>query len=91
MVLRFSFTVMLTNKLTGFCFKLVVVYGSPYEDGKQDFLDELDKVMGSWQGPVMIGGDFNLIRCVADKSNGVSNHKWTDFLMIGSIDGLSLN
>lgn len=44
--LDYSVSVMLTNKVTGFTFKLLVIYGSPYEEGKQLFLDELHKVMG---------------------------------------------
>lgn len=77
-ILDFSLSVMLTNKVTGFAFKLIVVYGSPYEEGKPAFIDELHKVMGAWQGPVMIGGDFNLVRSVMDKSNGVVNFRWVD-------------
>ncbi|WVZ50554.1 hypothetical protein U9M48_001796 [Paspalum notatum var. saurae] len=34
------------DKRTGFSWKLVVIYGSPYEEGKQDFLDELEMVAG---------------------------------------------
>jgi hypothetical protein len=55
-VLEVSVSVILTNKNTRFYFKLVVVYGSPYEEGKQSFLDELDLVMNSWSGPLVIGG-----------------------------------
>lgn len=33
-LLNFTISVMLINKASGFTFKLVVVYGSPYEDGK---------------------------------------------------------
>lgn len=47
-LLDFTMSVMLTNKVSGFAFKLVVVYGSRYDDGKQSFVDELHKVMGFW-------------------------------------------
>lgn len=77
-LLEFTVSVMLTNKVSGFTFKLVVVYGSPYEEAKQSFLDELHKVMGAWKGPTMLGGDFNLIRSVLDKNNGNVNFKWVD-------------
>jgi hypothetical protein len=33
-----------------------VVYGSPYEESKTEFIEELDKVMGDWQGPTLAGG-----------------------------------
>lgn len=77
-LLEFCASVMLTNKMSGFSFKAVVVYGSPYEEGKQAFLEELHTVIGAWQGPMIIGGDFNLVRSTADKSNGIVNFKWVD-------------
>jgi len=77
-ILDFSVSVMLTNKSSGFAFKLVVIYGSPYEDGKLVFLDELHKIMGSWQGPIILGADFNLVRYSHEKSNGIINFKWAD-------------
>lgn len=77
-LLEFTASVMLTNKVTGFSFKLIVVYGSPYEEGKQSFIDELHSVMGAWQGPILIGGDFNLVRSTVDKSNGIVNFRWVD-------------
>lgn len=42
---------------------------------KRFFLDELENIMGSWSGPIIVGGDFNLVRSIKDKSNGVVNHK----------------
>jgi hypothetical protein len=77
-VLNYSISGMMLDKKSGFNWKLVVVYGSPYEDGKQSFIDELHEVMSSWQGPIVIGGDFNLVRTSHDKSNGVINHRWAD-------------
>lgn len=76
-VLKFSVSVMLANKSNGFVWKLVV-YGPTYDDFRQEFLDELETVMGSWNDPTMVGGDFNLVRFASDKSNGVYNHRWVD-------------
>jgi hypothetical protein len=76
--LDFSISIMLLDKKSGFSWKLVVVYGSPYEEGKQPFLDELHDIMSIWQGPTVVVGDFNLVRFAYDKSNGVINHKWAD-------------
>lgn len=76
-ILDYIVSVMLTNKVTGFAFKLITVYDT-HEDDKQAFLDELHQVMASWQGPTIIGGDFNLVRCMADKSNGLVNYRWVD-------------
>jgi hypothetical protein len=69
---------MILEKKSDFSWKLIIVYGSPYEEGKQAFIDELHNVMASWQGPTLIGGDFNLVRFSTDKSNGIINHRWAD-------------
>lgn len=52
---------MIQDKKKGFNWKLVVVYGSPYEECNEDFLKELHSVMQAWKGPILVGGDFNLI------------------------------
>jgi mannosylglycoprotein endo-beta-mannosidase len=77
-ILDFTVSVMFTCKTSGFVWKFIAVYGPAYEDLKQSFLDELDFVMTSWQGPTLLGGDFNLVRFVSDKSNGIIHHKWAD-------------
>lgn len=77
-LLKFSISLMLQEKKTGFSWKLVVVYGSPYEEGKQEFIDELHTIMQSWRGPMMLGGDFNLIRSSSDKNNSNINYRWVD-------------
>jgi hypothetical protein len=56
-----------------FIWGLIVVYGSPYEESKTEFIEELDKVMGDWKGPTLIGEDFNLVRSQKEKSNGIVN------------------
>lgn len=70
-----SISIMFQEKKTGFIWKLVVVYGSPYEEGKDDFITELHSVMQSWHGPVLVAGDFNLIRFA---SSARINYRWTD-------------
>jgi hypothetical protein len=77
-VLKSSVSCMLQDKKSNFCWKLVVVYGSPYEEGKADFIDELHVILASWQGPILIGGDFNLSRFTSDKNNGRISQKWAD-------------
>jgi hypothetical protein len=44
-----------------------MVYGSPYEESKLTFINELDEVLGSWQGATLMGGDFNLVRSQNEK------------------------
>jgi hypothetical protein len=47
------------------------------------FIDELHTVLAGWQGPCLLGGDFNLSRFPSDKSNGRINKKIQIGLMIG--------
>jgi hypothetical protein len=53
--------------------RLIVVYVSPYEDHKLEFIFELHRVMPYWQGPTLVGGDFNLVRTQREKSNNNIN------------------
>lgn len=61
-----------------FIWRLVTVYGSPYELGKQEIVDELHKNLDSWDGPTMFGGDFNLIRNSSEKNTGNINQHWAE-------------
>jgi hypothetical protein len=36
--------------------RFISVYESPYDEHKMDFISELEMVMGTWQGPSLIGG-----------------------------------
>jgi hypothetical protein len=74
-LLNSSVSVILQDDKTSFSWRLVVVYGCPYEEGKAEFIDELHIVLASWQGPTLVGGDFNLSRFPSDKSNGHINQK----------------
>jgi hypothetical protein len=47
---------MIKNNSNGFIWKLVVVYGTPYDKHKEEFIDELHWIMGSWTGPTLWGG-----------------------------------
>jgi hypothetical protein len=44
----FSLSCMLMNKSNNFTWKLVVVYGSPYDEHKVEFIDELHLILSSW-------------------------------------------
>jgi hypothetical protein len=72
-ILKSSVSCMLQDRKSSFCWKLVVVYGSPYEEGNAEFIDELHAILASWQGPLLIGGDFHLSRFASDKNNGRIN------------------
>jgi exonuclease III len=55
--------------------RITNVYGTPYEEKKQDFMDELEEIMSEYRGPSIIGGDFNLVRSIKHKSNGIVDFK----------------
>jgi hypothetical protein len=68
-LLDFSLNCMVQNKKDGFVWKLVLVYGSPYEDKNVAFIDELHLLLEGWQGPIMVRGistyvGFVLIRVI---------------------------
>jgi hypothetical protein len=58
-----------------FVWRLLVVYESPCDESKLEFLEELDSVLGRWQGSTLLGGDFNLVRSQREKSNGIVNFR----------------
>lgn len=77
-VLKFSVSCILKLKSSGISFRLVYVYGSPYDEGKDDFISELHNLCLDDHHPTLFGGDFNLTRYQKDKSNGRINHRWSD-------------
>lgn len=59
-------------------FHLVCVYGPAQDDGKEDFLQELAVVCSNQSLPLMIGGDFNIMRFSTEKNKNLKNSKWID-------------
>jgi hypothetical protein len=71
---EFSAVAVVKNKHDNLVWRLIVVYGSPYEEFKVAFLEELEVVMTRWQGPTLVGGrGVNLVRNQREKNNGVVN------------------
>jgi exonuclease III len=68
----------LTMKVDGFKWKLVNVYGSTHDDRKMEFLDELQMIVLSSEVPILLGGDFNMVRKIEEKSNGNINFRFLD-------------
>jgi hypothetical protein len=68
--LQHAAVAMVKNNNEGFIWKLVVIYGTPYNE-HGGFINELHLIMGSWAHPTLLGGDFNLVRNQKEKSNGV--------------------
>jgi hypothetical protein len=77
--------VMIKNCVDNFVWRLVVIYGPAYEENKKEFIDELHCIMGVWDGPTMLGGDFNIVRNQREKSNGLINFNLVE-LFNGWID-----
>ena len=77
-VLLFSVSVIVRHKALNLALRFINVYGSSYEEQKDNFISELHGLFVDYQGHTIIGGDFNLVRYQSDKSNGVINHKWSD-------------
>jgi hypothetical protein len=74
----FTVSCVLNEKNQNFSWKLLVVYGPAYEDRKVEFIDELHSIISTWQGPILIGGYFNLCRIASDKNNGRINQKFAN-------------
>jgi endonuclease/exonuclease/phosphatase (EEP) superfamily protein YafD len=60
--MNFCSAAVIKNKIDNFCWRLIVVYGSRYEETKLEFIEEMDQVMAKWEGPALLGGDFNLVK-----------------------------
>ena len=56
-------------KLDGFEWALVAVYGAAQDAQKPEFLSELVRICESEPLPMLIGGDFNIIRHREEKNN----------------------
>jgi hypothetical protein len=74
---KYCAIMIIRNNTDKFTWSLIVVYGSPYDETKLEFIDELHFVMGLWDGPTLIGGDFNLVRSQKEKNNGMVNFTHT--------------
>jgi hypothetical protein len=71
----------LCNKSDGFKWALVAVYGPAQTDHKEIFLVALVR-MGSQENlPLIMGGDFNILRHPFEKSKTNYNARWPFCLM----------
>lgn len=77
------------NKDDGFQWILVAIYGAAQEDYKEAFLVELVNSCNKEALPILLGGDFNIIRNPTEKNNDNYSEKWP-FLFNAVIDSLDL-
>jgi exonuclease III len=57
---------------------LMNVYGPAHDDGKLEFLEEICNKIQLLEDPVLVGGDFNLVRTREEKSSGNVNVQLMD-------------
>jgi endonuclease/exonuclease/phosphatase family metal-dependent hydrolase len=67
----------------------VAVYGAAQPEFKEQFLTELVQACRKVSLPLLVGGDFNIIRNPSEKSNDRYDDRWP-FLFNAIIDGLNL-
>jgi hypothetical protein len=69
------------NRMDGFCWEVINVYGHVKREFKATFLQDLYQKIQANCGPLMVGGrDFNMIRYPHEKSSGSENIVWMDML-----------
>jgi exonuclease III len=66
----------LVSKLDKFIWEIVNVYGPVQTDRKQHFLDELTQKITDMTDPFIIGGDFDLIGFIWEKSSENTDQQW---------------
>jgi hypothetical protein len=79
----------LCNKADNYKWALVLVYGPAQKERKERFLAELVNTCRHENLPLLIGGDFNILRCPSEKNNDRCDERWP-FLFNAIIDGLNL-
>lgn len=65
------------SKLDGFRWALVAVYGAAQPELKPDFLADLVRICGAERLPILVGGDFNIIRRREEKNNDNFDGRWS--------------
>ena len=79
----------LRSKSDGFEWSLVSVYGAAQDDKRHEFLAELARICDNDSQPMLVGGDFNIIRRKEDKNNDNFDPRWP-FMFNAIIKSLDL-
>jgi len=79
----------LRHKEDDFKFFLLSIYGPAQLEHKSLFLSELVRVCSNETLPIIMGGDFNIIRSPSEKNNANYSDRWP-FLFNAVIDSLNL-
>lgn len=62
---------------TNFCWDLIAVYGAAQNAHKDRFLTELANIIQKQMKPLVMGGDFNIIRKESDKNKAGGYNRWS--------------
>jgi hypothetical protein len=73
---EFCVKLYLRSKLDGFEWILIPVYGAAQDAYKSAFLSELVRTCEDENLPMLLAGDFNILRRREDKSNDNFNPRW---------------
>jgi hypothetical protein len=79
----------LQNKVDGFEWFLLAGYGASQDSDKQNFLGELVRMCDTGSTPLVVGGDFNIIRSRSENNNNRYNDRWSS-LFNAVINNLNL-
>jgi exonuclease III len=74
---EFMIRTLVIQKESGFIWNFINVYGAAQNDQKQKFLSELSSFCSKCSHPMLIGGDFNILRKDSDKNKPVGTNKWS--------------
>jgi hypothetical protein len=78
-----------TSKNDNFKWALLAVYGAAQDEHKADFLAEIVRICENETLPLLVGGDFNIIRRKEEKNNDNYNPRWP-FIFNAIIESLDL-
>jgi exonuclease III len=74
---EFMIRLLVIQKDSGFIWNFINVYGAAQNDQKQNFLSELSSFCSKCSHPLLIGGDFNILRRESDKNKPGGTNKWS--------------
>lgn len=75
---EFMLQLNLWDKVNKIKWNLLVVYGAAQDENKVKFLSELSVFCSRSNGPLLIGGDFNIIRYVEERNRPYSLNRFSD-------------
>jgi hypothetical protein len=75
---EFYISMVLRNRTSNYRWEMIMVYGQTHNDRSRDFIAEMSRKCMVATLPLIMGGDFNLIRHMNDKNNDNVNQELMD-------------